>query len=157
MNRHSEASRLVSQYSDTILRVCHSYLGSVAEAEDICQEVLLGLLQRPQRFGDAEHEKAWIIRVTCNKCKDVLKSPARRLRASEVEIVDKPAPTYGPLSDAVAALPHTQRIAIYLHYYEGYRAAEIAELLATTPDAVYQILSRARAALRALLIGEDHA
>ncbi|MEJ5998703.1 RNA polymerase sigma factor [Corynebacterium sp. H130] len=157
MNRQAEATRLVGEYSDLIVRLCHSYLQSTADAEDICQEVLLKALDNRQRFTSTEHEKAWIIRVTCNKCKDLLRSPARRLRAEEAEAVDKPAPSYGPLTDAIATLPRDQRIAVYLHYYEGYRAAEIAEMLPSTPDAVYQILSRARATLRESLIGDRHA
>lgn len=156
MNRHSEATRLVAEYSDMILRLCYSYLGSIHDAEDVCQDVLLKVLGRPDEFRNREHEKAWIIRVTCNKCKDLLKSPARRLRATEVEVVDKPAPSYGPLSDALATLPRNQRLAVYLHYFEGYRAAEIADLLATTEGAVYQLLSRARATLRTSLIGEHN-
>lgn len=59
----TEPERLVDTYADTILRVCYTYLRSTQDAEDICQDVLLKVLQRPQRFFSADHERAWIIRA----------------------------------------------------------------------------------------------
>lgn len=54
----TEPERLVDTYADTILRVCYIYLRSTQDAEDICQDVLLKVLQRPQRFFSADHERA---------------------------------------------------------------------------------------------------
>ncbi len=50
----TEPERLVDTYADTILRVCYTYLRSTQDAEDICQDVLLKVLQRPQRFFSAD-------------------------------------------------------------------------------------------------------
>ena len=55
------------------------------------------------------------------------------------------------IADAVARLPHDQREAVYLHYYEGYRISEIASLVGASEAAVTKRLSRARAALRHML------
>lgn len=158
MNRDAEAARVVRTYSDMIMRLCYSYLRSTADAEDVCQEVLLKLLARRKSIKNTDHEKAWVIRAACNRCKDLLKSGAYRLRADENEIADQdtPAPYFGPLTDALATLTPEQRLAIHLHYYEGYQAKEIAEMMSTTPDAVYQHLSRGRAQLRTQLQGAHH-
>ncbi len=76
----TEAERLVCAYSDLILRFSYTYLGSVQDAEDICQNVLIKLMTLSPEFSSLEHEKAWVIRVTANACKDLLRTAARRLR-----------------------------------------------------------------------------
>lgn len=57
-SRSLEIDRLVDTYADTILRLCHTYLHSTADAEDLCQNVLLKLMERKKPFVNEEHEKA---------------------------------------------------------------------------------------------------
>ncbi|WP_165241036.1 RNA polymerase sigma factor [Corynebacterium lizhenjunii] len=186
MDRRIAARRAVDTYSDTLLRLCMTYLRNPHDAEDITQEVLLKLLTHGP-FDSPEHEKAWVLRVAINACRDVLRSAAHRLRAdtqpadalladalpatgsspyarayggpypepgasadsgSYGESYPEPGASAGPVTEAVAQLPHAQRLAVYLYYYEGYDAAEIAELTGASRDAVYQHLHRARRALK---------
>ena len=67
----------------TVYRVCYSYLGMAADAEDATQSVFMKLVDKPRAFDSEEHERAWLIRCAINHCKDVLKSP-RRTRAAEM-------------------------------------------------------------------------
>lgn len=76
--RDAEAHRVIETYGDDILRLAYAYLRSRADAEDVCQDVLLKLMTHAGRFRSPEHERAWVIRCTANACKDVLKSAARR-------------------------------------------------------------------------------
>lgn len=149
----TQAERLVSTYADMILRLSYTYLHTTADAEDICQTVLLRVMTGAPRFSDPEHERAWIIRTTINACKDLLKSAARRTTVSLEAAGEPEAPETpdGTVTDAVARLPHDQREAIYLHYYEGYPIAEVARLVGASEAAVTKRLSRARAALRHML------
>ena len=57
----------------------------------------------------------------------------------------------GDLLDAVCALPENYRNAIYLHYYEGYTAAEIGRMLGAPSNTVLSWLRRARAQLHTML------
>ena len=66
MRAKKQAVRLVNDYADLILRLSYTYLGSTADAEDVCQEVLLKLLGRSEGFEGPEHERAWVVRVTAN-------------------------------------------------------------------------------------------
>lgn len=165
----TEARRLVDLYADLILRLAASYLGQVADAEDICQDVLLKLLlryRRDQAFMDSEHERAWVIRVTINACKDQLKS-ARYSRVDSLEAKcestgwDIAAPEHieqSPTSSNVLAqlqqLPPTWRMAIYLYYYENLSARQIAEMTESSEAAVTARLSRGRRRLCKLLEGD---
>ena len=61
-------------YGDMLYKIAYLYLGNPADAEDALQEIFIKLLSRTLPFKNAEHEKAWLIRVTQNKCRDMLRS-----------------------------------------------------------------------------------
>ena len=150
MHPEEQAERLVATYADMILRLSYTYLHSTADAEDICQTVLLRVLTSNASFTSPEHERAWILRTTINACKDLLKSAARRTTVA-LEAAGVPeAPTLpdGTVADAVARLPRDQREAVHLHYYEGLSIAEVARVVGASEAAVTKRLSRARATLR---------
>ena len=109
--------RVVEQWSPLLLRLSYSYLGSTADAEDVVQEALLALLERGKPFKDTEHEKAWLIKVTVNKCKNCLKAAWRSRRSPMPAEAAAPVPEE-PLGvlEAVMALPPLYRIPIHLHY-----------------------------------------
>ena len=67
----AEAERLVETYSDLILRLSYTYLKSTEDAKDICQTVFLRLLEKPRKFESPEHERAYILRMAANACKDL--------------------------------------------------------------------------------------
>ena len=74
MRTETEVSAAIDSYSDMVLRLCGVYLKNDADAEDIFQTVFLKYALHDRPFESAEHEKAWLIRVTVNACKDLLKS-----------------------------------------------------------------------------------
>lgn len=153
-----EAERLVHAYSDLILRLSYTYLKSTDDAQDICQTVFLKLLQKPQAFSSPEHEKAWIIRTTINACKDHLKSHWRKTTVpiEAAQHVPAPAAEPGSILASVNLLPPKYRAVIYLHYYEGYTAPEIAQLLGRLPSTVNTQLRRGREQLKTLLEKEGY-
>ena len=71
------ARRLVEAYSDQLLRLAYSILNSTHDAQDIVQEVLLKRLDHAAPFESPEHERAWLVRVTVNACRSLLRSPWR--------------------------------------------------------------------------------
>lgn len=143
-----------------VLRLGYTYLKSTHDAKDICQDVLLKLLTCRTAFESKEHERAWVVRVTINTCKNWLASSARARTTSLDQAAEAAAPeTDAGVDSAVLAavneLPESQREAVYLHYYEGYKIAEIAALTGRSEDAVAKNLSRARHRLRTMLEGDD--
>jgi RNA polymerase sigma-70 factor (ECF subfamily) len=58
------AGRVVGLYAKSLARLAYTYLTNVPDAEDAVQDVLLKYLRAAPAFRGAEHEKAWLIRVT---------------------------------------------------------------------------------------------
>lgn len=156
----SDAAAFVQRYAQMILRLCFTYSLGRADAEDVCQNVFLKLLQCDRRFADEGETRAFIIRMTINECKDALKSGWRRRTVPLDELIEREAPGL-PAQDsgvlaAVQRLPLKYREAVYLYYYEGYNTEEIAALAGVKPAAVRQRLARARVKLRKELEGSGY-
>ena len=137
----------------SVYRLCYSYLGSAADAEDATQSVFVKLVGAPRTFENPDHEKAWLLACAANVCKDELKS-ARRKRAGEMpaDVADSQAHTESSnVLDAVLALPEQYKDCVYLHYYEGYKTDEIASMTNTPPSTIRNRLSEARKLLKASL------
>ena len=157
MRSEEEAARAIGQYGDMVRRLCLVHLKNPADTEDIFQNVFLKYVLSPVVFESPEHEKAWLIRVTLNACKDLVKSFFRSRTVPLEELLDQPAPLseeHREVLEAVLALPRKYRDAVYLHYYEGYTAAEIGKLLGKNTNTVYTLLTRAREQLRKTLGGD---
>lgn len=156
MRSEQEVNEAMERYSDMILRLCMVYLKNGADAEDIFQTVFLKYALYRKAFENEEHEKAWLIRVTINACKDLLKSFFRsRTIAMEELTVYAPEVTVEQyvVMEAVWSLPKQYRDVIYLHYYEGYSAPEIAGILKRNPNTVYTHLYKGKQLLREILGG----
>ncbi len=157
MRSEQEVNRAVEKYADTVFRICILHLKNKSDAEDIFQEVFLKFALNDKEFENANHEKAWIIRVTINACKDLIKSffRSRTISIDElISVADEEKEDLSYVLEAVLKLPVKYRDAIYLHYYEGYSALEIGEILGKNENTVYSILSRGRSMLKESLEGD---
>lgn len=158
MRSETEVSRALSEHANAVRRICFMHLNNRSDVEDIFQEVFLKYALCEAPFESHDHERAWLLRVAINACKDMQKSFWRRkisslddADASHLSITDESR----DVLDAVLHLkPPKYRDVIYLHYYEGYRAAEIAIILGQKENTIYTWLTRAREQLKRTLGGE---
>ena len=159
MRENGDITRAVRTHADTVLRVCSLYFHGRPEREDAFQETFIKYAQSDKEFADDEHVKAWLIRVATNTCKDMLKRAETRMVLTE-QFEDTAQPSFGAdhepgrydeLNAALQQLDDAYRIALYLKYYEGYTAAEIAEVMNMPENTVYTNLSRGRAKLKEVL------
>lgn len=159
MRSEADAVRAVEQYADTVRRICMIHLKNYADTEDIFQTVFLKYVLSSVVFESKEHEKAWIIRVTVNACRDLLKSFFHSRTVPLEELVREPAAAPAAedreVLNAVLSLPKKYRDVVYLHYYEGYTAPEIGQILGRNANTVYTLLTRAKGLLKDRLGGED--
>lgn len=157
MRTEEELKIAIDLYSDMVKRICFVYMKNYADTEDIFQEVFLKYILFSGSFQSKEHEKSWMIRVTTNQCKDLLKSFFKKrvigLEDMKEYIQEELADTSEVL-EAVMSLKGHYRIVIYLFYYEGYSAVEIAKILKKNENTIYSILSRGRNQLKNILGGE---
>ena len=153
MDYKQQAERLANTYADAILRLSYAYLKNTQDAQDVCQTVFVRLLTEPREFESGEHERAYILRMAANACKDLLKSPWHKRTCGLEACGDLPAPQAeeGSVLSAVNELPAHYRSVIYLYYYEGYSVKEIAEILRIKETTVQTRLMRARNALREIV------
>ena len=149
--------RLFDTYADDAFRLAYTYLGSRPDAEDVVQDVFVKLIRSDITIEKGK-EKPYILTMTANKCRDFLKSASVAFNApfedasevgSDIEIDEDDTEMYA----AVAELPDKLRVAIHLHYYEGYSLKEIAEILDIAPSAVSMRLTRAKDILRKRFVG----
>ncbi len=158
MRSEQEANRAIELYSDTVRRICMVHLKSYSDTEDIFQTVFLKYVLSSATFESEEHEKAWLIRVTINACKDYLKSFFKSRVFSSDDIAKFAGEAKSGNSDvleAVLSLPKKYKDPVYLHYYEGYSAEEIGRILGRNTNTVYTLLSRAKGLLKKELGGDD--
>jgi RNA polymerase sigma-70 factor (ECF subfamily) len=160
MRSETEAVRALDLYGDTIRRICFIHLNNHADAEDVFQEVFLKYILYDHLFESDAHEKAWLIRVAANQCKDARKGFFRRNVYSLEDREREPSYEWDDSSrevlDAVFRLPDNYRDVIYLFYYEGYTAVEIAKMLGKRENTVYTWLTRGKKRLKEYLGGDFH-
>lgn len=143
------------KYISLVYHTAFAYFKNKADAEDVSSDVFIKYFTLSKTFDDEQHEKAWLIRVTINRCKDILKSfrVKTTVPLDEAEEVCKTSDE-GIVYSAVMELPKKYRIVIHLYYFEGYSTKEIAEMLGKSDQTIRTWLSRARKILKNSL-GEE--
>ena len=157
MRNETEATRALELYANTVRRICFLYLKNYADVEDVFQEVFLKYILHKAPFESDAHERAWLIRVSINACKDTLKSFFHRKVISLEDICAEPCDFQASeqnLLAAVVGLPEKYRAVLYLFYYEGYSATEIARIFHKKENTIYTWLDRGRKALKTQLGGD---
>lgn len=144
---------IVNTYSDMIYRLAYQYTRDEGESQDISQDVFMAMLKK-MPFEDEVHLKAWLIRVTINKCKDYLKS-SRRKNLPLDENIQSHSYTHEDGIEEIMQLPPLDRNIIYLYYYEGYSVKEIAKIVGKSSNAINIRLTRARESLKNLIEESD--
>ncbi|EJX03244.1 RNA polymerase, sigma-24 subunit, ECF subfamily [gut metagenome] len=144
----------VSFYGALVLRTAYGMVKNQQDAEDIAQEVFLNMLKRDPFFECPEHQKAWLIRCTLNRCKSHFRSVWQsRTDGLEDTLAIPFDPEENVVMDAVRNLPLKYRQVIYLHYIQGYATAEIASILNIKQNTVLSQLARGRKILEKTLKG----
>ena len=147
-----QAAQILDTYGDTILRYAYSYLHNQSDTEEVLQDTLIQFLKTRPVFESDEHEKAWLLRVAGNLCKNRLKY--NRLRQTDElreELIAEQREDLSFIWDAVQALPVQYREVIHLFYQEGYSTREISQILGRKEATIRSDLSRGRGKLKELL------
>lgn len=150
-----ELEQVMRQFGATVYRLAYAQLRSTADADDIYQEVFLRYFEKRPQFDSEEHRKAWLLRVTINRCKSHLTSAWMRHTVPLEAQFRFPEPEARVLDEALAKLRSGDRMLLHLFYFEELSVRDIAQLLNRKESTVRTQLTRARQRLGKILKGED--
>ena len=140
---------IIRKYGDMLYRLSLIMLKNESDAEDVVQETIIKYYQKSPVFVDSEHEKAWLIKVATNKCRDLLRIRGRYIQIEEnflEQIADEE--TDCGIIEALTVLPEKYRLVLTLYYIEGYRIEDIAKIISRTSSAVKMRLQKGRKLLK---------
>jgi RNA polymerase sigma-70 factor (ECF subfamily) len=156
----SDIGKAYERYSDMLYRIALLELRNHEDAMDAVQDVFLKYMQKNVLLSSEEHEKAWFIRSTINRCRDIYRknsvrnhediSEMENLVASE-EVSDETKEVLW----AVEQLPEKLKSVVVLHYLEGLSVEMTAKSLKISSSAVKMRLSRGREMLKDILEKEE--
>lgn len=146
-----DIERIVHAYGDMLYRLCMVMLRSESDAEDAVQETIIKYFQKAPVFESEEHEKAWLIRVATNQCRDILRYRIRHPQIDEefLSIISCDSSDRGIL-EALTDLPEKYRLVLTLYYIEDCRIEDIAKIIGRTSSAVKMRLQKGRRLLEAI-------
>ena len=154
----------IDRYSDMLYRIAFLQLRNSQDAEDVVQETFYQFNKGRKEFGTAEHEKAWLIKVTLNGCGKVWRSawyrhreglPVRELPVdgeagaeSSMENAVLQKERSREIMESVMKLPVKYREVIHLFYYQQMSIKEIALATGRKESTVTSQLTRGRDMLK---------
>ena len=131
--------------------VSWSMLSDQQDCADAVQEAVARAWEKRRALRNEKAFKQWLVQILSNVCRDVLR---KRQKQPLVPLDDEKLPDMGDASDAFSTLEILQclspdyRTIVTLHYIEGYRIRDIAQMLDTPIGTVKSRLMRARIFLR---------
>ena len=136
---------VIHTYGSILYRLCFVMLGNESDAEDAVQEAFIRYLQKAPQFENPDHEKAWLITVATNQCRDILRFRKRhpQIDSEYLQGLSTCSSDSGIL-EALMTLPEKLRLVLTLYYVEEYRIDEIARMIGKTPSAVKMRLQKGR-------------
>lgn len=153
-----EITDIYMRNSDTIYRVAFLYMGNKADAEDVLQNVFFKLIDSGKSFSDDSYERAWLITVTKNVCRDLIKS-VWRTRVVDFEGINEPSYTdiykaESMLLPEIMRLKSNYRVVLYLYYYEDYSIRDISEILNRKESTIQTWIAEGRKRLKKQMGGD---
>lgn len=152
---------LVQRHDHRLRGLAYKLLaGDRHRMDDAMQEAYLHAYRGLGRFRSDADVGTWLYRIVYNACVDELRRGQRRPEPVDPVEHERPAARSGPEGQVAAAdaalrglraLPDDQRLTVVLVDGEGFDNVQAAEILGVAPGTVASRLSRARAAMRAVL------
>lgn len=144
-------------YSQELMNISYGYTKNREDSLDVIQNVFYKLLTCGKTFQSQSDEKFWLIRVTINECKDLLRKKSKVIMINDETLIDSIASNacnsydntdlYN-LAEEIKNLPLKYKVVIVLFYYDSLSVKEIAKILKISENAIKKRLERARNILK---------
>lgn len=150
MNKE-DFSLWVTSAKGRLYHIACSYLRGEHDRLDAISEAVAKAWQKRASLKNEQYFDTWLARILIHECINVQRKQKRIFPVREIPEGEEQLPQTHDLQWAVDALPQKLRIAVVLHYLEGYSVDEMARTLRLPKGTVCSHLSQARSALRGLL------
>lgn len=141
--------QIYDKHFDTVYRVCFLLVKNEADAKDMTQETFYRLIKHSPLFESDEKAKAWLIVTASNCCKTLLKKWWYKRSDADGDFKEEICKfSDNEILKTVLSLDKKYSIPTYLYYYEGYKTAEIAQMLNEKQSTVQTRLAKAREILK---------
>ena len=144
---------LVARYKDAVFGVAFHRLQDFEEARDVTQEAFVKAFQSIHKLRRPAAFANWLYRIAEGTAIDAARRRRGELPLEAATEVAAGSSQSGDgvaeqVREALATLPEATRLAVILHYVNGYSHGEVAEFLGSTAGAVKTRVSRGKARLR---------
>nr|WP_155062015.1 sigma-70 family RNA polymerase sigma factor [Turicibacter sanguinis] len=155
--------RLIEDYGQDVLKIAYLYVKDQQLAEDIFQEVFYKVMKNYHKFEHLSSEKTWLIRITINTCKDLLRTSWLRRVTTFGTLEEQNQTQYeqpfdmtqsesnNELYEMIMKLPQRYKEVILLFYYEDFSYDEMAKILNIPKGTVQSRLARGREKLKKMM------
>lgn len=151
-----DIEKVVLKYSNMIFKICLALLCNEHDAKDAVQDTFYKYIRKTKEFENEEHEKAWLITVATNICKNMLRFKLMHPQVDINSIYDYyELEEDGKILEDIMSIPYKFKIVMILHYVEGYKVDEIAKIIEKTPSAVKMRLQKGRKLLKQEYLREE--
>lgn len=154
---NADLENTILKYSDLLYRICFLILKNEQDVGDVIQETFIQYMKKHPDFETEEKKKAWLIKVSQNKCKDFLRFHKRHSYVPLDEVEDilmgtsDVEPSHKVQLEEIWELDYKLKSVVILYYIEGYSIKETAQMLAISESACKKRLERARNKLKEML------
>lgn len=154
--QEEDIQRAVFKYSNMLFKICLVSLGNEHDAKDAVQDTFYQYIRKRTEFENEEHEKAWLIRVATNICKNMLRFKFMHPKIDIDALYDySESEEDGEILEDLMLIPYKFKTVMILHYVEGYKVNEIAKVIGKTPSAVKMRLKKGRKLLKQEYVKEE--
>ena len=145
-------SDMYEKHAKSVYGICLMYLKNKDDAEEAVTEAFIRIMQANPIFENDAHTRAYLIQTAVNISKNLLKSSWHRNVVKDEDVLMYMAtPEEESVMEELLQLPPKYRVVLYMHYYEGYKAQEIADMMKVSLPAVLSRLARGRKKLKDIL------
>lgn len=142
----SSVENIFRKYGEMLYKICIVMLKKPYDAEDTVQDVLIKYMTKSPGFLSEEHEKAWLIRVAINLCKDKLRfyKMYPKISIETIKTAYSQESENRKILEILLELPVKYREVLLLYYVEEYKCHEIGKILKLKESTVKKRLERGR-------------
>ena len=143
INQDNYFEDLLTKYEKLVFSICYRMTNNYFDAQDLTQETFFSVYRVIESF-DKKNEKAYITRITTNKCLDHLKKAERRTIPSEDEELERGSPPVDSAENQVMEIVVMEQLENYRlpdSFAEKYKKLRVL-MAEVARDEIIELLSR---------------